>query len=87
MIYAVIIIDMPSLQIAIFGNHAFYKTEYVSFQGNLINLNNVMTLDLPYLETMNLGDWSLNGNDEEDRKSILLFPYKFKNRVVMRSMS
>ena len=53
----------------------------------LINHNKLMTLDIPVLETMNFGDWSLNGNDDEDRKSILLFPYNYKNRVVMRSMS
>ena len=85
MIYIVLSPDMPSLQIITFGNHAFYKTEYISFQGILINLNNVMILDLPVLETMNFGDWSFNGNDEEDRKSILLFPYNYKNQLVMRS--
>ena len=45
-----------------------------------------MILDLPVLETLDFGDWSFNGNNAESRKSILQFPYNYKNQFVMRSM-
>ena len=47
----------------------------------------MMILDLPVLQTMNFGDWSFNGNDVESRESILAFPFNYKNRLIMRSMS
>ena len=41
--------------------------------------------DLPKLQSIQLGDCTLNGNHRDDRKTIEDEPYNYKNTLTMRS--
>ena len=41
--------------------------------------------DLPKLQSIQLGDFALAGDDRDDRKTISNKPYNFKNTMTMRS--
>ena len=41
--------------------------------------------DLPKLQSIQLGDYALEGDDRDDRKTISNEPYNYKNTLTMRS--
>ena len=41
--------------------------------------------DLPKLQSIQLGDYALDGDDDDDRKTIIRVPYNYKNTLTMRS--
>ena len=41
--------------------------------------------DLPILQSIQLGDGALNGDDGDDRKRIGTEPFNYKNTMTMRS--
>ena len=41
--------------------------------------------DLPKLQSIQLGDYALQGDDSYDRKTISDEPYNYKNTLTMRS--
>ena len=41
--------------------------------------------DLPKLQSIQLGDSALAGDDSDDRETISKAPYNFKNTLTMRS--
>ena len=41
--------------------------------------------DLPKLQSIELGDGALSGDDDDDRKRIRREPYNYKNTLTMRS--
>ena len=42
-------------------------------------------LDLPKLQSIQLGEYALQGDGRDDRKTIEEVPYKYKNTLTMRS--
>ena len=41
--------------------------------------------DLPKLQSIRLGDYALDGDERDDRKTISTEPYNYKNTLTMRS--
>ena len=41
--------------------------------------------DLPKLQSIQLGRWALAGDGRDDRKTITVNPYNYKNTLTMRS--
>ena len=41
--------------------------------------------DLPQLQSIELGDSALAGDGSDDRKTISVYPYNYKNTLTMRS--
>ena len=41
--------------------------------------------DLPQLQSIRLGEFALQGDDGDDRKTISNKPYNYKNTLTMRS--
>jgi len=41
--------------------------------------------DLPKLQSIQLGDYALDGDDDDDRTTISNLPYNYNNTLTMRS--
>ena len=76
--------DLPSLESIEFGSGSFYSIHDIVLS-SMIWYWYRFSLDLTQLKSIRLGDYSLRGDSNDDRKGRIDIPYDFMNTLTMKS--
>ena len=83
------VLDLPSLEIVSFGEGSFQYCHLAVFESMwwLFIFISFLILDLPKLHTISFnGDYVLEGDDRDNRKTMINGHESYDNTLIMKSM-
>ena len=84
------VLDLPSLEIVTFGEESFKYCHVAVFESMwwLFIFIPFLTLDLPKLHTISFNGWNgaLNGDERDNRKTMINGRKSYDNTLIMKSM-
>ena len=83
------VLDLPSLEIVTFGGYSFHYCHVAVFESMwwLFIFISFLILDLPKLHTISFnGDYVLEGDDRDNRKTMINGHESYDNTLIMKSM-
>ena len=84
-------LDLPSLEIVTFGGFSFWLCHIAVFESMwwLFIFISFLILDLPKLHTISFNgifDYALNGDDQDNRETMINGHESYDNTLIMKSM-
>ena len=83
------VLDLPSLEIVTFGGSSFNKCHLAVFESMwwLFIFISFLILDLPKLHKITFdGNWALQGDNGENRRTMINGHESYNNTLIMKSM-
>ena len=82
------VLDLPSLEIVTFGEWSFDYCHVAIFESMwwLFIFISFLILDLPKLHTLSFDGWALQGDDRDNRKTMINGHESYDNTLIMKSM-
>lgn len=68
-----------------FDEDSICRCHNVVFEGSIVIEYIIQSLDLPSLQSITMKQCAFEGDDNANRKSLLIEPYNYKNSLTMKS--